>query len=130
MGAVLGLVGGIGLLLIFRALTTPQRSSRRTPVVTARLTRLLRGAGIETVTPAALISLCGLAGLLVGATVLVVSRTPPVALAFGLMAAYAPIALVRSRVRRRLRDLAEVWPEAVDNLARAWFHHVRPQVRT
>ena len=34
-----------------------------------------------------------------------------------MIAGYAPIAVVRGRVRRRRRDLAEVWPEAVDNLA-------------
>jgi tight adherence protein B len=35
------------------------------------------------------------------------------------MAGYGPLALVRGRVRRRRRELAEVWPEAVDNLASA-----------
>ncbi len=50
---------------------------------------------------------------------LLVSRTPPVALAFGVMAAYGPVALVRGRARGRRRQLAEVWPEAVDNLASA-----------
>ena len=119
MGAALGLTTGIGLLLIFRAFTVPRQPTRRTPRLAREITSLLRSAGIENVTPLALVSLCLLAGLLAGSTVLLVSRTPPVALAFGLMAAYAPVALVRSRVRRRLRDLAEVWPEAVDNLASA-----------
>jgi tight adherence protein B len=49
----------------------------------------------------------------------VVSGTPPVALAFGAMAAYLPFAVVAARARRRLREFAEVWPEAVDNLASA-----------
>lgn len=35
------------------------------------------------------------------------------------MAAYLPIAVLRQRAARRLRDFAEVWPEAVDNLASA-----------
>ncbi|MEJ7741188.1 MAG: hypothetical protein WKF73_00810 [Nocardioidaceae bacterium] len=60
-----------------------------------------------------------LAGLVAGFAVLVVSRTPPVAVAFALIAAYLPIAMVRGRARRRRRELAEVWPEAVDNLASA-----------
>src|SRR4029079_12478462 len=66
-----------------------------------------------------LVSLSACSGLVVFVVVLGVSRTPPVALAFALMAAYAPIALVRARVRRRRRDLADVWPEAVDHLASA-----------
>jgi tight adherence protein B len=49
----------------------------------------------------------------------VASRTPPVALAFGALAGYLPITVVRGRARRRQRELAEVWPEAVDNLASA-----------
>ncbi len=47
------------------------------------------------------------------------SRTPPVAAAFAVLAAYGPIAVVKGRARRRRRELAEVWPEAVDNLASA-----------
>ena len=40
-------------------------------------------------------------------------------LAFGAMAAYLPLAVVAARARRRHREFAEVWPEAVDNLASA-----------
>jgi len=50
---------------------------------------------------------------------LAVSQTVPIALAFGVIAGYAPVALVRGRAMRRRRELAEVWPEAVDNLASA-----------
>ncbi len=49
----------------------------------------------------------------------VVSRTATVALAFALMAGYLPLAMLAGRARRRQRELAEVWPEAVDNLASA-----------
>ena len=122
MGAVLGLVLGLGLLLILRALTTAPVSWsdwRRESSSRHRVAGLLRAAGIENVTPAGLVSLCALAGVLAFMIVLGVSRTPPVALVFAAMAAYAPVALVRARVRRRRRDLQEVWPEAVDNLASA-----------
>ena len=43
----------------------------------------------------------------------------PVAVAFGVMAGYPPFAVVAGRARRRQRELAEVWPDAVDNLASA-----------
>jgi tight adherence protein B len=48
-----------------------------------------------------------------------VTGTPPIAVCFALIAGYAPIGMVRSRARRRAREFAEVWPEAVDNLASA-----------
>jgi tight adherence protein B len=48
-----------------------------------------------------------------------VSGTWPVSVAFTLWAGYLPIAFLAGRARRRQRELAEVWPEAVDNLASA-----------
>ena len=101
------------------ALTGDGSSREPSPVLRPRLERLLKSAGIVTVTPFGFISLCLISGAVAGIVVGLVSRTPPVAVAFGLMAAYAPIGLVRGRVRRRRRELAEVWPEAVDNLASA-----------
>jgi tight adherence protein B len=118
MGAGVGLLAGTGLLLVFLALTGPA-PVRRESRLRFRLGDLLRSAGIEAVTPMALLSLCALCSLVVGVAVLGVSRTPPVAGAFALIAGYAPVAVVRSRARRRRRELAEVWPEAVDNLASA-----------
>src|SRR3546814_15328710 len=35
------------------------------------------------------------------------------------MSAYLPIAVVRGRARKRRKEFAEVWPEAVDHLASA-----------
>lgn len=51
--------------------------------------------------------------------VLLASRTVPVALVFALMASYAPFAWLGARVRQRRREMADVWPDAVDNLASA-----------
>jgi tight adherence protein B len=47
----------------------------------------------------------------------VLSRTAPVALAFGAIGGYLPFGVLRGRARRRQREFREVWPEAVDNLA-------------
>jgi tight adherence protein B len=117
MGVVTGLLLGVGLLLVWAAFTQPResRSDRRTP----RLRRLLDGAGLATLSVRGLLVVS--AGCATGAFVLVqlVSRTAPVALVFGAMAGYAPVALVAGRARRRHRELAEVWPDAVDNLASA-----------
>jgi tight adherence protein B len=66
-----------------------------------------------------LVTASGVLGVLTFVAVLVLSRTPPVALVFAVMAAYAPFSLVAARARGRRQELAEVWPDAVDNLASA-----------
>ena len=48
-----------------------------------------------------------------------ISHTATVAATFGLLGAYLPVATLAGRARSRQRELAEVWPEAVDNLASA-----------
>ncbi|MGI8577983.1 MAG: type II secretion system F family protein [Nocardioidaceae bacterium] len=119
MGAVLGLLTGVGLLLIWQAMVSPRVGQSRRWFSANRIDALLRGAGVDNVSWLGLVSLCVLSGLVAGFVLLVISRTPPVAAAFALMAGYSPIAMVRARARRRRRELAEVWPEAVDNLASA-----------
>ena len=118
MGAAVGLIGGVGLLLVWRFFTSPPtvRTRRHTD---RSLEQLLRGAGIATVTPLGLLTLSVLGASAVGAAVFAVSRTLPVAVVFALMAAYCPVSVVKGRFERRRRELADVWPEAVDNLASA-----------
>jgi tight adherence protein B len=118
MGALVGLGVGVGLLLVWSAFTMP-RASRPTRASRGRLGRMLAAAGLDSVSSTGFVALSIVLGLVATALVQVVSRTPPVAVAFGLLAAYFPVALVRGRARRRLREFAEVWPEAVDNLASA-----------
>lgn len=116
MGAVLGLCFGIGLLLIWSAFLAPPPARKKRP---SRLRPLLQAAGMGEVRPAGFAALCAGAGIVGTLVVLVASRAVPVALVFGAMGAYLPVALVRGRARRRQLELAEVWPEAVDNLASA-----------
>ena len=118
MGALVGLGVGVGLLLIWSAFALPRRPRSTTPTSTA-LGRLLGRAGLADVTPASVLTLCLVLFAVAFALVQAVSRTVPVAVVFAAMAAYLPIAVLRQRAARRLRDFAEVWPEAVDNLASA-----------
>ena len=117
MGVLLGLAFGLGLLLIWSAFTTPARS--REPRGPGRLRALLDRAGLAGVAVRSLVLLTVLMGFVAALIIQVVSRTAPVAVAFGILAAYLPLAVVKGRGRRRQRDFAEVWPEAVDNLASA-----------
>ena len=118
MGALVGLGVGVGLLLIWSAFALPREPRSATPTSTA-LGRLLGRAGLADVTPASVLTLCFVLFAVAFALVQAVSRTVPVAVVFAAMAAYLPIAVLRQRAARRLRDFAEVWPEAVDNLASA-----------
>lgn len=103
MGAVIGLTFGVGAALILWAATTPRRSSsgRRVQVPPGLLAGVIASATIVFV------------------VILIATRTPPVAVAFAVIGGYGPIGLARGRERKRLREHAEVWPEAVDNLASA-----------
>lgn len=118
MGALVGLGVGLGLMLVWSAFFVPRQPRRTTPEP-GRVRVLLARAGLGQVSPSAFLILCVTTGLLATLAVEVVSGTPPVALVFGLMGLYLPVAVVSGRARRRQREFAEVWPEAVDNLASA-----------
>jgi tight adherence protein B len=117
MGVVVGLGAGVGLLLVWAAFTVPPATSKSHGP--GRLRALLDRAGLPTMAVSTLVALAAVLGVVGLLAVQLVSRTVPVAVAFGLMAAYLPFALVAGRARRRQRELAEVWPDAVDNLASA-----------
>ena len=116
MGALVGLGVGLGLLLAWSAFGLPRAPREST---TSRVQDLLLRAGIGTVTATSFWLLCGLCGVVALVVIQLASRTAPVAVVFGLMAAYLPVAVLQGRARRRQREYAEVWPEAVDNLASA-----------
>lgn len=118
MGALLGLGTGLGLLLVWSAFALP-RTGRPAAAAPSRTERLLAAAGLGQVSPAGLWAMCGVAAVVAALTVEVATRTPPIALIAAVAAAWCPIAVLRMRARRRQRELAEVWPEAVDNLASA-----------
>lgn len=118
MGAVLGLGVGVGVLLALSAWFVPARS-RPPRARDGRVAVLLREAGLAQVRVQGVATVAGASGLFAFTAVLVLSHTLPVAVVFGVIGAYLPFAVIRGRARRRRRELAEVWPEAVDNLASA-----------
>ena len=117
MGALVGLLFGLGLFLVWRSFTprpprAPRRTNRRD-----RLSDLLAQAGIESVTPCGLVASCIGVGAVVLVLMYAVSRSPVIAVAFALIASWGPVAMVRFRARQRRSELRELWPEVVDNLA-------------
>jgi tight adherence protein B len=118
MGALVGLGVGVGLLLVWSAFFVPL-APRRVARRPGRTAQLLARAGLSQVSVSGFLTLCLASGLAAGLLVQLVSGTPPVAAAFAVMAGYLPVLVVSGRARRRQRELAEVWPEAVDNPASA-----------
>lgn len=118
MGALVGLGVGVGLLLVWSAFFLPrqERTKAETP---SRVSRLLAHAGLGQVSATSFVVLCAVLAAVSALAIQVVSGTPPVAVVFGLMAGHLPIAIVKGRARQRQREFAEVWPDAVDNLASA-----------
>jgi tight adherence protein B len=117
MGLAVGLGTGIGLLLVWLAVTSPPREP--TAPRRGRVRELLDRAGLAGTSPGGLLLVCLASAAVAFVAVQLLSRTLTVAVAFALLSGYLPVAVVAGRARRRQRELAEVWPEAVDNLASA-----------
>ena len=118
MGALLGLLLGLGCVLIWRSGSRgPVGRTSSRPSWQLREKDMLAQAGIEGVSPGQLVGASTGLALVVTALVLGTSRVPVIALLFGAFAATVPFLLVRRRRGQRSRELREVWPEAVDNLA-------------
>lgn len=115
MGALVGLILGLGLMLIWVSFTVPRvASGSRGP---SRAERVLEQAGVAGLGVPGLVGISVVATLAVGLAAQAIAGTPPISVAFALIAGYLPWAVLSSRARRRRRELAEVWPEAVDHLA-------------
>jgi tight adherence protein B len=120
VGALIGLIGGFGLLLIWRSGSrAPIRSRRSGPGWTARRRDLLRQAGIDGVGPGQLLAAQVLCAAIAFVLVVAITRTVTVAACFGGFGFFLPTLVVRRLRRRRQGTLREVWPEAIDNLASA-----------
>ncbi|MDQ1628933.1 MAG: tight adherence protein [Actinomycetota bacterium] len=119
MGAVVGLLFGLGAFLVLRSMSPPVQRPRRGPSWRERMAEGLAQAGVEAVTPAALLLSCAGVGAVVALLMYLVSQSPVVSCAFGLLGGWAPVSVVKFRRRQRRAELRELWPEVVDNLASA-----------
>ncbi|MBO3724865.1 type II secretion system F family protein [Actinomyces bowdenii] len=114
MGAIAGLLAGLGLLSLWMACTSepPRWRSERS----RHLADLLIQAGAGRTSPAVFVAGSAALGLVTGLVFLGLSGAWPIAAAFAVIASGAPFLLVSSRARARRSRLREVWPEAVDTL--------------
>jgi tight adherence protein B len=120
VGALLGLMFGTGLLLIWRSgARAPRRHSRGAPGWVSRRVDLLRQAGVDGIGSTQLLGAQVLCSLAVGVLVVALTSTLAVAASFAVFAFFGPIMVLRRMRRRRQVSLRELWPEAVDNMASA-----------
>jgi len=119
VGAFLGLLLGVGVFLLARAFTSEPAPRTQRTRLRARVEELLVQAGVEGVSPGQLAAVSGVLGLVTFVLVAGISRVALIGLVFGGFAAAAPFNVVRGRRRKRTRELREVWPEVVANLASA-----------
>jgi len=120
MGALIGFMAGLGIVLVVWTFAEPRwRPARRTTPRPSALSDLLARAGVQGIAPAQLVGLCAIAFVVAAVVMTGVSGVAAIGLVFGLMAAGLPIAVLRGRAAKRLREHAAVWPDAVDNLTSA-----------
>lgn len=120
MGALLGLVFGAGLLLIWRSgPRAPRPRAAATPGWLIRRTDLLRQAGVDGVGSVQLLGAQVLSAVFAFVLVVIITSTVTVAICFGGFGFFAPVLVLRRMRRRRQVALRELWPEAIDNLASA-----------
>lgn len=119
MGALIGLLTGIGFVFIGWAVVEPAWTPKPRRTKAHRLDDLLARAGLSEISPRGLLGVSTASFLLVTVVMAVFSGVLVVAVVFGLLAAMLPIAMLRGRATRRSREFAMLWPDAVDNLASA-----------
>lgn len=119
LGAVLGLLLGTGLLLIWRSQRVATPAIARTRGFAHTRNEQLRRAGLQGATSTQLLLIQVAAGLLAAVIVLLATSTVTISICFGVFGALLPWVLVRRLARKRLADFRAVWPEVVDNLVSA-----------
>ena len=118
MAALLGVLGGAGLLLVWwSAWEQPPAARPRRRV--SRLEDLLRAAGIEKVSRLGLLATCLGVGAFVTLVFYAGTRSGPMSGCFGLFGGWRPRGIVTWRARRRTAVLRELWPDVVDHLRSA-----------
>jgi tight adherence protein B len=118
MGALLGLVLGLGLLLVVQP-RTPVRDTAASAPRGRGLRRRLDDAGLSDISVTRVVATCAGASAAGFVLMLVVSGSVTVALTFAVLAGWLPVVTLGRRAERRRRSLGGCWPDAVDDLASA-----------
>jgi tight adherence protein B len=115
MGALVGLLLGVGILLVWTGFTLPAFSSS-SATKTSRLREQLNEAGLRGVRPIQLVAVQLVMAFLTFVVLFVITSSFAVTAVFASFASAVPRLLVASLRNKRQAELREVWPEIVDNL--------------
>ncbi|GMA32041.1 type II secretion system F family protein [Litorihabitans aurantiacus] len=119
MGAVVGLMLGVGLLLAWSSTWSHTPSDAAPGRVRTAWGDLAARAGMHAVSLPAFVGVCTGLAAVTAIVSLGTGTAVSVAVAFAAIVATAPLAYVRSRARRRGVELAQLWPDVVDDLTSA-----------
>lgn len=118
MGLFLGALLALGLLLIWSTLwEAPPKPKTNRPTWSQRWREDLVRAGLEMISPQALIGICIGVGFACALVVVSLSGSVPISVAFGGVAGTLPRSFVVGRARKNSTVRREVWPDVVDHLA-------------
>ncbi len=115
MGALIGLLAGVGLLLIWSVLAAKPRAGRPARGPSKTKERLAQ-AGLAGVSPTQLLILQIFSAVLAFLIVVVLTSSLAVSAVFAVFGLMLPRLMVARLRNKRQTDLREVWPEVVDNL--------------
>lgn len=119
MSVVVALTLGLGVFLLFDALTSRRAAGDTMARGRARMAEWLVLGGLGSVSPAQFVLACCGSGLAVAAAVVVVVGSPAVALVGLVAGTYAPVSFHRTRARSRRAARRLAWPDAIELLAGA-----------
>ncbi len=110
------LVAGV-LLLVLEVTGARRPGSERQR--RRRVRDWMNRAGVGGVSLGELLAFCLGVGTVTGLALLAVTHAVWLALAFAVLAGYLPVAVLKARHGRRVRERREVWPDAIDHLVSA-----------
>lgn len=119
MGALIGLVFGLGVTLVVSGLTAPDSSANTRPRRPGWLRDLIARSGTEGLRPVHVVLSCLAIFLVVALAGYAATGVTSVAAVVAALVSTIPLAVLQGRATRRRREFAEAWPDAIDHLASA-----------
>ena len=114
---LVGAMLGAGVLLVLSPWLWPARPAATAPAEPSALARLIGEAGFaERARPRTVLASAVLVGAIAAALAWLVFPTLPLWLLVGVVGAYAPVAWLQSRARRRAKERRGLWPDVCDLL--------------
>lgn len=119
MAALLGLLLGIGLFLVWWSFWPREPDAAPVRVKDSRLRQLVAQAGLEKVGPSGVVAAMVGSGVVAMLAVFILTRAIPIALCFAVFGALVPWVSLRWQAAKRRTLLRDIWPDAVDHLRSA-----------